>query len=138
MLLSLLLATTASKIFNVLMYILIILAVLVCLYLVLSAVFTLPMYLYNKLTQNETQTPQPESELTIGVITQRVTPLNIGQVQIESQTGMSLRPARLYVGNDEDFVPRNLEVGTEIVVIDIDDDGIAYVEENKFRSVSHA
>jgi hypothetical protein len=112
-------------------WILVCLLVLFILYLLFMIVFFPGMYLYNKMTDRNKSNVMAEDDYLIGELTTRIRGHGMGEV-IDTSSGMgfSVHSARLYREEDRES-GLTLPVGTEVLIIDFDADGVALVVENK-------
>ena len=110
-----------------LLWLLFFLLVIFILYLLFSLIFFPLMFLYNQLTDKNKSNVLGKEDYLIGELTTRLRGNSIGEViEIGSETAISVYPAKFY--REED---RNsnvvLPIGTKVLIIDFDEQGIALV-----------
>lgn len=105
--------------------------VLFSLYLVLSFIFFPIMYLYNHLTDKNQTNVLSREDFLFGQLTEKIQGNTIGEVmEIGSESARSVYPAKFYRLQDQEenhFLP----VGTKVLIIDFDEQGIALVVQSK-------
>lgn len=102
-----------------------------CLYLFLSVLFFPLMYIYNRLTDKNQTNVLSKNDLLLGQLTEKIQGNSIGEVmETGSQNARSIYPARLYRLKDQEENVL-LSVGTKVLIIDFDEQGVALVIESK-------
>ncbi len=102
-----------------------------CLYVFLSMVFFPLMYIYNRLTDKNQTNVLSKEDLLLGQLTEKIQGGSIGEVmETGSRNARSVYPARLYRLKDQE---ENilLPVGTKVLIIDFDEQGVALVIKSK-------
>ncbi len=105
--------------------------VLFSLYLVLSFIFFPIMYLYNHLTDKNQTNVLSKEDFLFGQLTEKIQGNTIGEVmEIGSESARSVYPAKFYRLQDQEE-NHLLPVGTKVLIIDFDEQGIALVVQSK-------
>lgn len=101
------------------------------LYLLFSLIFAPIMYLYNRLTDRNQNNSLAQSEYLLGQLTVKIQGDSVGEV-METGSGHARAtfPAKLFKA-DEIANDHLLPVGTSVIIIEFDANGIALVVENK-------
>ena len=102
-----------------------------CLYVFLSMVFFPLMYIYNRLTDKNQTNVLSKEDLLLGQLTEKIQGGSIGEVmETGSRNARSVYPARLYRLKDQE---ENIlhPVGTKVLIIDFDEQGVALVIKSK-------
>lgn len=117
--------------FQILGWAVVALLVIVGFYLIVSLLFFPGMYLFNRLTDRNQSNSLSKEELFLGQLTLRIRGESIGEVmETGSQEARSTYPAKLFREKDR-VSGLELEKGTKVIIIEFDDQGIAWVVENK-------
>lgn len=103
----------------------------VVLYLLFSLIFAPFMYLYNRLTDHNQNNSLNQEEYLLGQLTVKIQGNSVGEV-METGSGHAHAtfPAKLFKA-DEIAQNHLLPVGTSVIIIEFDANGIALVVENK-------
>ncbi|MGX7132287.1 hypothetical protein [Enterococcus songbeiensis] len=110
---------------------LLILLVLAVLFAVFSLLLTPFMMLYNRLTDRNKSNVLIEDDYVLGELTEKIHGDALGEVmETGSGSARSIHPARLFREKD---IQENLllPVGTKVLIIDFDREGIALVVKNQ-------
>lgn len=122
---------TQSLLVQTISWLVIILLLIVGFYLLVSLLFFPGMYLFNRLTDKNKSNSLSREELLLGQLTLKIHGDSVGEVmEVGSQTARSTYPARLYREKDRKETVL-LEKGTKVIIIEFDDQGVAWVIENK-------
>lgn len=112
-------------------WLVIILLLIVAFYLLISLLFFPFMYLFNRLTDKNKSNPLSKKDVLLGKLTLKIHGDSIGEVmEIGSKEARSTYPAKFFREKDR-LSGLKLEKGTNVIIIEFDDQGIALVIENK-------
>ncbi|XUB36825.1 hypothetical protein IGI41_001823 [Enterococcus sp. DIV0876] len=104
---------------------------LLIVFLLFSLLLAPFMWLYNRITDKNSSNVLNQSDFLIGELTEKIEGSSMGEVmEIGSQTARSVYPAMLYRVEDRSKNIR-LPVGTKVIIVEIDQKGIALVVESK-------
>lgn len=104
---------------------------LLVVFLLFSIILAPLMWFYNRITDKNNSNVISQSDFLIGELTEKIVGPSMGEVmEIGSQTARSVYPARLYREEDRsnDML---LPVGTKVIIVEVDQKGIALVVESK-------
>ncbi|WP_122645485.1 hypothetical protein [Enterococcus mediterraneensis] len=109
----------------------VILLALALLFALFSLLITPFMMLYNRLTDRNKSNVLDTEDYVLGELTEKIQGASLGEVmETGSGTARSVHPARLYRETDiqNDLL---LPIGTKVLIIDFDSQGVALVVKNK-------
>ena len=112
-------------------WLILIMAGLLIVFLLFSLILSPFMWLYNRWTDKNKSNVIDQSDFLIGELTEKIEGDAMGEVmEIGSQSARSVYPAKLYREDDRSKNIR-LPVGTKVIIVEIDQKGIALVVESK-------
>ncbi|GCF95768.1 hypothetical protein NRIC_36590 [Enterococcus florum] len=112
-------------------WLLLALGILMVIFLLFSLLLTPLMLMYNKVTDKNRSNVATENDHLLGELTERIYGDSVGEVMvINSGDARATYPARLY-RSDDVAAEQLLPVGTQVLIIDFDQSGIALVAKNQ-------
>lgn len=120
-----------SFLFQLISWIIMVLLLIVAFYLLVSLLLFPLMYFFNRLTDKNQSNPLSKDEVLLGRLTLKIHGDSIGEVmEVGSKEARSTYPAKLFREKDR-LAGVKLEKGTNVIIIEFDNQGIALVVENK-------
>lgn len=120
-----------SFLFQLISWIIMVLLLIVAFYLLVSLLLFPLMYFFNRLTDKNQSNPLSKDEVLLGRLTLKIYGDSIGEVmEVGSKEARSTYPAKLFREKDR-LAGVKLEKGTNVIIIEFDNQGIALVVENK-------